>query len=65
MFFMSQVREIQAAVARLSGAEFEQFREWFEKYIEERLELTDEVRAKLDQSRREITAGNYTTRSHD
>ena len=59
---MSTVQELEAAVPRLSRAELEQFRNWFEDYIEDRLELTDEVKAKLDQSRREIADGQYTTR---
>ena len=59
---MSTVQEIEAAVPCLSSAELEQFRIWFEDYIEDHLELTDEVQAKLDQSRREIAAGNCTTR---
>jgi hypothetical protein len=37
-------------------------RAWFEDYVEDQLELTDEVKAKLDESRREIGAGRYTTR---
>lgn len=59
---MSTVQEIEAAVPRLSLAELEQFRNWFEEYLEDHLELTDDVRAKLDQSRAEIAAGDFTTR---
>ena len=59
---MSTVQEIEAAIPRLSRAELEQFHAWFEDYIEDHLELTNEVKAKLDESRREIAAGNYTTR---
>ena len=59
---MSTVQEIEAAIPGLSRAELEQFHAWYEDYIEDHLELTDEVKAKLDESRREIAAGNYTTR---
>jgi hypothetical protein len=59
---MSTVREIEAAIPKLSRTELEEFRAWFEDYIEDRLELTDDVKAKLDQSRREIAEGNFTTR---
>ena len=59
---MSTVKEIQAAIPKLSREEIEQIRQWIEDYLEEQLELTDEVKAKLDQSRREIAAGQYTTR---
>jgi len=55
------VKEIQAAIPKLSREEIEQIRQWIEDYLEEQLELTDEVKAKLDQSRREIAAGQYMT----
>jgi hypothetical protein len=59
---MSTVQEIEAAIPQLSRAELAQLRAWFEDYLEDQLELTDEVKAKLDESRREIAAGHYTTR---
>jgi hypothetical protein len=59
---MSTVREIQEAIPSLSRAEVEQIREWIDDYLEDQLELTDEVKAKLDRSRAEIAAGQYTTR---
>ena len=59
---MSTIEEIEAAIPKLSRAELEEFRLWFEDFVVARLELTDEVKAKLDDSRREIASGNYTTR---
>ena len=59
---MSTGKEIQAAIPRLSRQEVEQVRQWIDDYLEDRLELSDEVKAKLDQSRAEIAAGNYATR---
>jgi hypothetical protein len=59
---MSTVKEIQEAIPNLSREEIEQIRTWIDDYLEDQLELTDEVKAKLDQSRREIAAGQYTTR---
>jgi t-SNARE complex subunit (syntaxin) len=59
---MSTVKEIQAAIPTLSREEIEQIRRWIDDYLEDQLELTDDVKAKLDQSRREIAAGQYTTR---
>jgi hypothetical protein len=59
---VSTVKEIQAAIPNLSREEVEQIREWIDDYLEDRLELSDEVKAKLDQSRAEIAAGRYTTR---
>ena len=59
---MSTVRELEAAIPKLSRAELDQFRAWFEDYLEDQLEITEDVKEKLDQSRREIAAGKCTTR---
>ena len=59
---MSTAEEIRTAIPKLSRAEIEAIREWIDDYLENQLELTDEIKAKLDQSRREIAAGQYTTR---
>ncbi len=59
---MSTVQEIEAAILRLSRPEQEQLRAWFEEFLENQLELSDEAKAKLDQSRGEIAEGNYRTR---
>jgi hypothetical protein len=59
---MSTVQEIEAVIPRLTRAEVEELRGWLDDYLEDRLELTDEVKARLDQSRREIAEGRYTTR---
>jgi len=59
---MSTVQEIEAVIPRLSPAEVEELRAWLDDFLEDQLELTDEVKAKLDQSRREIAEGRYTTR---
>ncbi|MCU0782540.1 MAG: hypothetical protein MUF81_00555 [Verrucomicrobia bacterium] len=44
---MSTVQEIEAV------------RAWIDDFLEDQLELKDEVKAKLDESRREIAAGDY------
>jgi len=59
---MSTVKEIQEAIPNLSREEVEQIRQWIDDHLEDQLELSDEVKAKLDQSRAEIAAGRYTTR---
>jgi len=59
---VSTVQEIEAAIPRLSRAEIEEIRAWIDDFLEDQLELSDEVKAKLDESRREIAAGNFTTR---
>jgi formate dehydrogenase maturation protein FdhE len=61
-FRMSTVQEIEAAIPRLSRAEIEEVRAWIDHFLEDQFELTDEVKAKLDQSRHEIAEGRYTTR---
>jgi hypothetical protein len=62
---VSTVQEIQEALPKLSRHEIETIRDWIDDYLEDQLELTDEVKDKLDQSRREITAGDYSTRQPD
>ena len=62
LFAMSTVQEIEAAIPRLTREEIEQLKAWFDDYYEDRLELTDEVKGKLDQARAEIRSGNYRTR---
>ena len=59
---MSTVQEIEAVLPSLSRAEIERIRAWIDDYLEDQLELTDEVKAKIDQSRREIAEGHYTRR---
>ena len=59
---MSTVQEIEAALPKLSRAEVEEVRAWIDDFLEDQLELKEEVKTKLDQSRREIAEGKYTTR---
>jgi hypothetical protein len=62
---VSTIQEIQEALPKLSRQEIEAIRDWIDAYLEDQLELTDKVKAKLDQSRREIAAGQYSTRRTD
>lgn len=59
---MSTIQEIEQAVTHLSPQELTALREWFDNYCEDQLELTDEVKAKLDEARRDIREGRYRTR---
>ena len=59
---MSTVQEIEAAISRLSRTEIEAIRAWIDDFLEDQLELADEVKTKLDESRLEIAVGNFTTR---
>jgi hypothetical protein len=54
--------EIKAHLAKLSRAEIEEIRVWIDDFLEDQLELADDVKNKLDQSRREIAEGNYSTK---
>jgi hypothetical protein len=59
---MSTIQEIEAAIPRLKREEIEALRAWIEDYLADQLELQDEVKHKIDESRRQIAAGDYTTR---
>ena len=61
MGVVSTAEEIRTAIPKLSRTEIEAIREWIDDYLEDQLELTDEIKEKLDRSRREIAAGQYTT----
>jgi hypothetical protein len=56
---MSTVQDIEAALPKLSRAEVEEVRAWIDDFLEDQLELTDEVKARLNQSRREHQEGKY------
>ena len=45
---MSTVAEIEAAIPRLTRSEVEELRQWIESYLEDQLELTDDLKSKLD-----------------
>jgi hypothetical protein len=59
---MNTIQEIEVAIRRLTRLEVEELRAWSDDYLENQLELTDEAKTRLDQSRREIAAGQFTTR---
>ncbi len=59
---MHTVQEIKSAIPKLSRQELEELRAWLDECFEDRLELKDEVKAKLAQARREIREGRSRTR---
>ena len=59
---MNTVKEIQAAIPKLSPEDLGKLKEWLEDFFEDQLELKEEVKSALDQSRADIAAGNYRTR---
>jgi hypothetical protein len=53
---MSSVQEIEAVIPKLTRAEVEEVRAWIDDFLDDQLELTDDMKAKLDQSKREIAS---------
>lgn len=47
---MSTLQEIEAAVPKLSPKEVTELRAWLEDFCEDQLELTDTVKAELDEA---------------
>ena len=60
--FMSKVHQIEAELQKLSTEELREVRDWLDNFFEDQLELTDEVKAALDESRAQIAAGQFRTR---
>ncbi len=54
---MSTVQEIESAISRLSPEEMRQVRDWLEQQMEDRLEMTDDFKASIAHSEREMAAG--------
>ena len=59
---MSTLQEIEAAVPKLTPQEVVRLQAWLDDYCEDRLELTDEVKAALDEARGDIASGLARTR---
>ena len=59
---MSTLQEIEAAVPKLVPAELVKLRAWLDEFCEDQLELTDAVKAELDEARRDIDEGRFRTR---
>jgi hypothetical protein len=56
------VKEIEDAIKELPVKDLSQLRDWFGDYCEDKLELKDEVKAKVQMAREDIAAGRC--RSH-
>ena len=59
---MSTLQEIEAAIPKLTPREIAALRTWLDDNFEDRLELTDQVKAELDEARRDIAEGRIRTR---
>jgi len=56
---MSTVQEIESAITKLPLEKKEALRDWLDETIEEQLEVSDELKAKVQRAKREIAAGVY------
>jgi hypothetical protein len=59
---MSTLKEIEAAIPKLTPLEIAELRAWLDDNFEDSLELTDQVKAELDEARRDIAEGRVRTR---
>lgn len=58
---MSTVQEIKAASPKLRPKELAELKEWLEDFCEDQLDLTDDVKNALEQSRRDNASGKFRT----
>ena len=56
---MSTVQEIESAITKLPLEKKEALRDWLDETIEEQLEVSDELKAKVQRAKREIAARVY------
>ena len=54
---MSSVQEIESAILQLSSQQKREVHEWLENLLEDQLEMTDEFKAGIEQSERELAEG--------
>jgi len=54
---MSTVQEIENAISRLSPEEMRLVRDWLENQLEDRMEMTDEFKARIEESERQMAEG--------
>lgn len=56
---MSNVQEIESALARLPLEDLQAVRNWLDDFIEDQLEVSDEFKAKIERAKQEIADGMY------
>jgi hypothetical protein len=54
---MSTVQEIEQAIRRLSPEEMRLVRDWLENLLEDRLQMTDEFKGRIENSERQMASG--------
>jgi hypothetical protein len=59
---MSNVKEIESALANLTLGEKQAVCDWLDDLVEAQLEVSDELKAKVGRSKQEIAGGVYSRR---
>ena len=59
---MKTLAQVEAAVRLLSLEQQEALREWLENLLEDRLEMTDEFKAKIERGRLDLSEGRTRVR---
>jgi hypothetical protein len=59
---MSTLGEVEDAVLKFTPEEQEQLRDWLENLIEDRLEMTDEFKAEIEEGKADLAAGRVRIR---
>lgn len=54
---MSNVNDIESALSQLSLEDLQAVRDWLEDFIEDRLEVSDEFKAKIQRAQHELAGG--------
>jgi hypothetical protein len=54
---VSKVQEIEVALQQLPPAELREVHEWLENFMEDQLEMTDEFKAGIEESKKLFAAG--------
>jgi len=58
---MSKVQQIEAQLEKLSPQELQEVRTWLDDFFKDHVELADEVKAALDESRAQIAGQQWTS----
>ena len=53
---MSTVKEIEQAISRLSPEDMRLVRDWLENQLEDRLQMTDQFKGRIESSEREMAS---------
>ncbi|MBI2946653.1 MAG: hypothetical protein HYY23_03340 [Verrucomicrobia bacterium] len=59
---MSTVQEIKAAIPNLTPTELAELKEWLEEFFEDQCDLSDQIKADLEEAKRDIREGRYRIR---